>query len=83
MKVKKPDVKWEGVEELNKPKLVIGVLCLRVDLLEMGMLKKDKVPLQKQKQLQRQAAAYLMGYGRWLGFRSVSWGKGIIILESV
>ena len=38
------DGKWEGTEEVNKPKLVIGFLCLRGEILVMGGLKNYKVP---------------------------------------
>ena len=34
----KLDGKWEGTEEVNKPKLVIEVPCLRVDLIACGRL---------------------------------------------
>ena len=47
------DGKWVGVEEVNKPKLVIGVLCLRVDLISLDRLTKDKVPPQNQLRVQR------------------------------
>ena len=36
--------KWEGVEELNKSKLVIGVPRLEVELIAIGRLTKEKVP---------------------------------------
>ena len=39
----KIDGKWEGMEEVNKPKLVIGVPRLRLDLLALGIFTKNKV----------------------------------------
>ena len=40
MKLVELDGKWEGVEEVNKPKLVVGVPRLRGALLALGRLKK-------------------------------------------
>ena len=34
--------KWEGMEEVNKPNMVIGVPCFRGYLLALGRLKKGK-----------------------------------------
>ena len=35
--------KWEGMAEVNKPNMVIGVPRLRGYLLALGSLKKEKV----------------------------------------
>ena len=39
--------KLEGMEEVNKPNLVIGVPCLRGYLLAPGRVKKEKVTLKR------------------------------------
>ena len=44
MKIAKLYGKWEGMEEVNKPKLVIEILRLRGEILVMGGLKQYKVP---------------------------------------
>ena len=72
-------VKWEGMEEVNKPNMVIVVPRLRGYLLALVILKKDKVSLRKQLTVQRQVLAYLMGDASWVGFVSVLWGQGIMI----
>ena len=68
------DGKWEGVEEVNKPMLVIGIPCLRVDLIALGTLTKDKVPLRRQLRAQMWEESNLMGYYIGIGFGSVLWG---------
>ena len=40
----KLDGKWDGVEEVNTPNIVIGGPCLRLYILALGRLKKLKVP---------------------------------------
>ena len=40
MKMAKLDGKWEGMEEVNKPNMVIVVPCLRLYILALGRLKK-------------------------------------------
>ena len=44
--------KWEGMEEVNKPNLVIGVPSLIVYLLALGSLKMEKATLQRQLKMQ-------------------------------
>ena len=39
--------KWEGMEEVNKPNVVIVVPRLRGQLLAPGRLKKEKVTLRR------------------------------------
>ena len=73
------DVKWEGMEELNQPNLVIGVPCLRGYLLALGRPTKEKVPPCIQLRAQIQAAAYIMGDAIEIGFLSVLWGQGRMI----
>ena len=63
--------KWEGMEEVNKTNLVIGVTCLREYLLALGSFTKDKLPLQINITVHRQALAYLMGDTSGVGFLSV------------
>ena len=72
--------KWEGMAEVNKPNMVIVVPRLRGYLLALGILKKEKVSLRKQLTVQRQVLAYLMVDASWVGFVSVLWGQGIMIL---
>ena len=55
-------VKWEGMEEVNKPNMVIVVPSLRGYLLALGSLKKEKVSLRKQLTVQFMSW-YLMIYG--------------------
>ena len=76
------DGKWEGMEEVNKPKLLIGVPCLRGDILALGRLIKYQLTPQRQLRAQRQEVSYLMGDTRVIGLVSVLWGKGRRILES-
>ena len=40
LKMDKLDGKWEGIEEVNKPNMVIVVPCLRLYSLALGRLKK-------------------------------------------
>ena len=68
--------KWEGMEELNKPNLVIGVPRLRLYILALGMLTKGKVPPRRHLTMKRQALAYLMGDASGVGFGYVLWGHG-------
>ena len=68
-----------GVEEVNKPNMVIGVPCLRLYILALGRLKKKKLPPRRHLTVQRQALAYLMGDASGVGFGSVLWGQGRII----
>ena len=70
------DRKWEGMEEFNKPMLMMAVLHLRGDLLTLGRLTKYKVPPRRPVRSQRHAMAYLMGDAGRLGFGSVLWDKG-------
>ena len=79
VKMAKLYVKWGGVEEVNKPNMVIGVPRFRGYLLAIGGFTKETVPLRRQLTLQRQALAYLMGDASWVGFVSVLWGQGIMI----
>ena len=53
--------KWEGMEEVNKTNLAIGVPSLKGCLLALGRLKVEKITLQRQLKLHRQVLAYLMG----------------------
>ena len=39
------DEKWEGIEEVNKTKLVMGVLYLIGYLFSLGSLTEEKLPL--------------------------------------
>ena len=73
--------KWEWMEEVNKPKLAIGVPGLKEDLIELGRLTKEKVLLLRQIRVQRQSIYYLVGDSSRLGFSSVLWGQGRMILE--
>ena len=43
-------VKWEGMQEVNKPNLVIGVSRLILYLLALGKLTKKKLPHKERKQ---------------------------------
>ena len=72
--------KWEGIEEVIKPNIMIGVPCLRGYLLAPGRLKKGKVTPRIKLTVQRQALAYLMGNASGVGFGSVLWGQGRMIL---
>ena len=80
MNIAKIYEKWEGMEEVNKPNLVIVVPCLRGYLLAIGRLKKETLTLQIQLTAQRQAFSYLMGDASGVRFVSVLWGQGRIIL---
>ena len=57
MKIAKIYGKCEGMEEANTPNLVIGVPSFRGYLPELGRLTKEKLPLQRQITVQRQALA--------------------------
>ena len=72
--------KWEGIEEVIKINIVIGVPCLRGYLLAPGRLKKGKVTPRRNLTVQRQALAYLMGNDSGAGFGSMLWGQGRMIL---
>ena len=72
--------KWEGMEEVNKPNMVIVVPRLRGYLLALGSLKKEKVSLIKQLTVQRQVLVYCMGDASGVGFGTVLWGQGRMIL---
>ena len=72
-------VKWEGMEEVNKPNMVIVVPRLRGYLLALGSLKKEKASLRKQLTVQRQVLVYLMVDASGVGFVSVLWGQGRMI----
>ena len=73
----KVEFKLEGVDEVEKPKLVMRVPQLKLDLLILGRLTEDQFlpPPQRQLREQIQAVDYLMGYISVLGFVSVLWGQ--------
>ena len=68
LKIDKLGETWEGMEEVNKTFLVMVVPHQRGYLFVLGRLTNDKVPLQRQLGVQRQALAYLMGEKIRLGF---------------
>ena len=68
------------VKEVNKPNIVIGSTRLRGYLLAPGRLKKVKVTPRRNLTVQRQALAYLMGNASGVGFGSMLWGQGRMIL---
>ena len=70
------DGKWEGMEEVNNPNLVMGVPRMIGDLLALGRPTKDKVTPRRKLIVHKQAVAYLMGEASRLGSGSVLWGKG-------
>ena len=82
LKMAEVEGKWEGIEEADKPILVMGVPCLKFYLLVMGRLTEDQEPPWRQLMTQRQAVAYLMGYASGLGFGSVLWVQGKLVSES-
>ena len=61
---------------------MVGVPRLRGDLLSLELLKNDTVPLSRKLIVQIQAVVFLMGDARGVGFVSVVWGQGRLILES-
>ena len=72
--------KWEGMEEVNKPNLVIGVPHMRGYIIAIGRFRKDKVTPRRKLTVQRQALIHLMGDAIGVGFGSMLWGQVIIIL---
>ena len=74
--------KWEGIEESDKPILVMGVTRLKFYLLALGRLTEDQAQPRKKLRVQRQAVAYLIGYASGLGFGSVLLGQGKLVSES-
>ena len=72
---------WEGIQEADKPNLIMGVTQLKQALLDMMRLTEDQVPLWRQPMTQIQAVEYLMGYAGGLGFELVIWGQGEMVSE--
>ena len=70
----KVEVKLEGVDEVEKPKLVMRVPQLKLDLLTLGRLTEDKPTLRIQRMVQKQEMSYLMLDTSGLGFGLVIWG---------
>ena len=66
--------KWEGIEESDKAKLVMGVPQLKLDLLTLGRLTEDKPTLRIQLMVQKQDMSYLILDASGLGFGLVIWG---------
>ena len=66
--------KWEGIEESEKTKLVMGVPQLKLDLLTLGRLTEDKPTLRIQLMVQKQDMSYLILDASGLGFGLVIWG---------
>ena len=54
LKIAKLYGKWEGMEEVNKPNLVIGVPRLIGYLLKLGSLKKEKLTPRRKLTVHRQ-----------------------------
>ena len=53
--------RWEGMEEADKPKLVMVVMLLKLDLFALGRITEDQALLQIQLRAQRQSVYYIMG----------------------
>ena len=70
----KVEVKLEGVDEVEKPKLVMRVPQLKLDLLTLGRLTEDKPTLRIQLMVQKQDMSYLILDASGLGFGLVIWG---------
>ena len=66
LKISGLDIKWEGIEEANKSKLVVGVPCLKGDLIALGRLTKDQVPPQSQLRGYIQALAHGRFHSSWV-----------------
>ena len=62
--------------------MVIGYPRLRLYIIALGRLTNDKVTPRRHTLVQIQAPAYLMGDASGVGFGSMLWGQGIIILWS-
>ena len=71
--------KWEGIEEIIKPNIVIRSTRLRGYILAPGRLKKKKVTLRRKLTVQIRALAYLMVNDNGVGFGSVLWGQSRMI----
>ena len=74
--------KWERIEEVDKPTLVMVVPRLKYYLLAMGRLTEEQTLPWIQLRSQIQAFDYLVGDASVLGLWSVLWGQGKLVSES-
>ena len=68
-------MKWDGVEEIYKPRLVKGVPLLGDYLFALGRLTESIKPPKRKLRVGRQVVAYLVCGAGGLGFGSFLWGK--------
>ena len=82
LKISELERKWDGVEKVNKLRLLKGVPHLGDDIVVLGKFTEAENPPRRQIISGRQDVAYFMGGDSGLGFGSVMWGQSKNFSES-